>query len=79
MFAFSSENIERVGAPQGAGSSIIESDKLYFERLNLLVYSICEDYVRYIEEKQSKELFEHLCSLIVDFDTKKFFISLKEK
>nr|XP_023024069.1 E3 ubiquitin-protein ligase listerin [Leptinotarsa decemlineata] len=59
--------------------SIVESDKHYFQQLNQLVYRICEDYVEYIEEKQCKMLFQHLYSLIVDFDAQNFFLNLSEK
>lgn len=64
---------------QTFNSSVVENNKIYFEKLNLLVYKICEDYVEYIEENQTKALLEYLCSLIVDFDTKNFFINLNEK
>nr|CAH7760823.1 unnamed protein product [Callosobruchus chinensis] len=60
-------------------ASIIESEEQYLKELNALVYNICEDYVVYIEEHHSKELLEHVCSLLIDFDTKKFFNCLHEK
>ncbi|KAJ8918958.1 hypothetical protein NQ315_016860 [Exocentrus adspersus] len=64
---------------KSSGSLALETNTEYFQQLNVLVYRVCEDYVKYIEEAQSKVLLEHLCSLVVDFDTKKFFTNLHEK
>ncbi|KAG5874665.1 hypothetical protein JTB14_012946 [Gonioctena quinquepunctata] len=57
---------------------IVQYDEDYSQLLNTLVYKICEDFVEYIEEKQCQVLFEHLCSLIVDFDAQEFFMNLSE-
>ncbi|KAJ8985103.1 hypothetical protein NQ317_019789 [Molorchus minor] len=76
---FSNEQPEIVDNAPDTTNSVIESDKRYLKRLNLLVFNTCADYVKYIEEKKSKELFEHLCSLIVEFDTKNFFLDLHHK
>ncbi|CAH1975524.1 unnamed protein product [Acanthoscelides obtectus] len=60
-------------------ASVIESEEQYLKELNTLVYNVCENYVLYIEEHNSKELLEHVCSLLIDFDTNKFFNCLHEK
>lgn len=57
----------------------ISEDKIYLNRLNSLVYNICEHYVQYISEKKSNLLIDHLYSLVIDFDTKSFFSNLNKK
>lgn len=76
---FSMEPSEVAEDNQVYTASIVDYDKTYFEKLNLLVFNVCENYVKYIEEKHSKQLFEYLCSLLIDFSTKDFFVNLNEK
>lgn len=76
---FNKEESSDAEEVHNSNSSAVETNKMYLEKLNLLVYKICEDYVEYIEENQTKVLLEYLSSLIVAFDTENFFISLNEK
>ncbi|XP_018571354.1 E3 ubiquitin-protein ligase listerin isoform X2 [Anoplophora glabripennis] len=76
---FNQDETEIGESVQSSNISTVETNQIYFEKLNLLVYKVCEDYVEYIEETQSKVILEYLCSLIVDFDTKNFFVNLNEK
>ena len=48
-------------------------DDAYMSTLTLLAYSTCKYYVQFINHKQSKELIEHLTSLVQDFESRDFF------
>uniref|UniRef100_A0A1Y1KK52 E3 ubiquitin-protein ligase listerin n=1 Tax=Photinus pyralis TaxID=7054 RepID=A0A1Y1KK52_PHOPY len=48
-------------------------DKSYMDLLNTVVYKTCASYVKFINEKHSKELIECLGSLVQDFDSEFFF------
>ncbi|CAG9822593.1 unnamed protein product [Phaedon cochleariae] len=76
---FISDDVDSKEDKLGHLPSIIESDKKYLDKLNVLVYKVCQDYVEYIQEKQSTILFEQLWSLIIDFDSNIFFVNLNEK
>lgn len=76
---FSVEPEENAEGNPVCKASVVDSDQTYFEKLNSLVFNVCEYYVKYIQEKNSKELFEFLCSLLIDFSTKDFFLNLNEK
>lgn len=54
-------------------------DEHYLSSLNKLVYEVCESYVKFISEKQSKELIEHLYTLVHEFESYNFFTFLKVK
>lgn len=51
----------------------------YMDSLNNLVYNTCQAYVEFINEKVSKELIEHLVSLMQDFVSKDFFQYLSNR
>ncbi|GJQ69098.1 hypothetical protein Trydic_g6262 [Trypoxylus dichotomus] len=51
-------------------------DESYRSVLNSLVFKLCKCYVNIINDKQSKELLEHLYALILEFENREFFVNL---
>lgn len=49
----------------------------YFQRINVVVYKICDHYVKYINANKSKELIEHLYSMVLEFNTEEFFENMR--
>lgn len=53
-------------------------DESYRTSLNLLVFQLCRSYVNFINEKHSKELLDHLYALVLEFESREFFVGLSK-
>lgn len=51
--------------------------KEYLDSLIGLAYKTCKNFVKFVEEKRSKHLLDHLVCLVQEFDTESFFLHLK--
>ncbi|KAK5649826.1 hypothetical protein RI129_000855 [Pyrocoelia pectoralis] len=71
--SFGTEEVTENVNNDNHNSSSLHMDQSYMESLHDVVYKTCVSYVKFINEKHSKELVECLGSLVQDFDSEYFF------
>lgn len=54
-------------------------NEFYLSSLHNLVYKTCEEYIKFINNKENTELIQHLTSIIQEFENPHFFLYLNEK
>lgn len=76
---FSVDSNSEVGDSNTRIKLVNDLDQFYLNSLHNLVYKTCEEYIRFINNKENKELIRHLTSIIQEFENPQFFLYLNEK